>query len=85
MQAQRRGARHFQHRDHQRDDRDIFGEMPVRADRAAQRGTAGVAEVGEVSAAQHDHVDGERCIDQCEHGKIGGGDAWPGHVVSPNA
>ena len=46
-------ARHFKQRDHQRDDRDIFDEVGVRADRAAQLAAVVVAEqdAGRLAAA----------------------------------
>ncbi len=47
-----RQTRHFKHGGHQRDDRDIFGKVGMRPDRAAKLGTAAVAEARPVSLAQ---------------------------------
>ena len=59
-------AGHFEHRDHQRNDRYVFDEVGVRADRAAQREASVVAKRRAVSHPPPPDLNGEDGIEQGE-------------------
>ena len=83
MDPCRRQAGHFQHRHHQRDDGDVFDEVGMGADRAAQLHASVVAERGPVALAQPADLEGEDGVEQGENGEIGRGDRGQVHVCLP--
>src|SRR3954452_14491777 len=80
-----RTSRHFQRRDQERDDRHIFDEIRMRADRATQPEILAIAERDAISPPQPHDPEREGGIDQGKQAEIEAGDGWRLHAVLPDS